>query len=314
MIQHYLWQAWAYGQVIGVLEEDGETLAIMDYNDAFLEYYNAALSYYYPLNYDLLMMLTHIGESQAWYVEGGVADFGYPEGYEFLFCCYYNEEVTDIEAPFDFDIEIPEIVGTVTYANGYDWNAGVEQIYAFASEDAEASISTITGQPAETFAWWYTVILEQNPDGTYEVISADYATNNGAITEGLGEGKIIIMAHETTVNNIDSFAWFGLLMEGDVVAMDIEWAELAAASGALETPAIFEYAEETPVEPDEPTDPEDPEDPEDPTDPEDPEDPEKPADPEKPDKHQHGCLRPVPSVGTSRISGCGQSPADHVLH
>ena len=88
--------------------------------------------------------------------------------------------------------------GYVTFANGYDWSAGVEHIYAFASKDAEDSISTITGQPASTYAYWYTVILEQNDDGSYVVKSTDVAANNGAITEGLGEGKIILMGHDTT--------------------------------------------------------------------------------------------------------------------
>ena len=161
--------------------------------------------------------------------------------------------------------------GQITFANGYDWTAQTDHIYAFASEDTEASVSSITGQTADTYAWFYTVVLEENENGEYVVKSTGNGSDTGAITEGLGEGKIILMAHDTVSTYADSYAWLESLMLDDVVTMNVEWAELAAISASAPTNAIyFETVEvETPEDPEEPVDPEDPVDPEEPVVPED---------------------------------------------
>ncbi len=152
-----------------------------------------------------------------------------------------------------------EVKGYVTFVNGYDWTAtgGVEQVYAYASENTEASISTITGQQASTYAWWYTVILEQNDDGNYVVKSTGVASINGAISEGLGEGKIILMAHDSTTAQTENLAWLKSLALDDVLAMNVEWAELAAISASAPATSIY-FAEpkaETPEDPEEPEEP-----------------------------------------------------------
>ena len=166
-----------------------------------------------------------------------------------------GETSDDSEEP----VAVPENVGVVTFVNGYDWSVegmvgetyvGVDQIYAFASTDASASISSITGQTAEMFNYYHTVVLEQNENGTYVVKASDFAYNTGAITEGLGNGKIIIMAHDYIESYKESFNWFKVLAVGDVVRMNIEWAELVSVNFASpKTPVYFEIVEETPEAP-----------------------------------------------------------------
>ena len=153
-----------------------------------------------------------------------------------------------IPATGEEEPELPSIeVGTTaTFANGYDWTAQTNQIYIFASEDATATISCFTGQSAGTFGWFHTVILEANGDGTYTVVSSDFAINNGAESVTLGEGKVILMAHDST-SYVDSFNWLKALAAGDVVALDTAWADVAAKSAeAVEVSLGFVVEEEQP--------------------------------------------------------------------
>ena len=131
--------------------------------------------------------------------------------------------------------ELPaiEVLATATFANGYDWTAQVNQIYIFASEDATATVSGFTGQTAGTFGWFHTVVLAALGDGTYTVVSSDFATNNGAESLALGEGTVILMAHDST-SYAESFAALKALAAGDVVALDTAFADVAAAYGAVE--------------------------------------------------------------------------------
>ena len=141
----------------------------------------------------------------------------------------------DPEDPVDPENPItPGSKGVCSFANGYDWGATINQIYIFASSDASASISTLAGQPVNTFGWWHTIILEENEDGNYVVTSADFGNQNNGDSEPLGAGKVIIMAHDTTTAKAEDFAWFKALKAGDVVTMDATWLEVATAYGEVE--------------------------------------------------------------------------------
>ena len=155
------------------------------------------------------------------------------------------EDPVDPENPVD-----PGSKGVCSFANGYDWSAMVNQIYIFASSDASASISTLTGQPANTFGWWHTIILEENEDGNYVVTSAEFGNVNNGDSQTLGAGKVIIMAHDTTTAKAEDFAWFKALKAGDVVTMDTSWLEVATAYGAVEIGFSLANSEtEEPVDP-----------------------------------------------------------------
>ncbi|MBR3811170.1 MAG: phosphodiester glycosidase family protein, partial [Agathobacter sp.] len=129
---------------------------------------------------------------------------------------------------------VPGTKGVCSFANGYDWDTTINQIYIYASSDASASISTLAGQPANTFGWWHTIILEENEDGNYVVTSAEFGKDNNGDSETLGAGKVIIMAHDTTTEKAEDFAWFKALKAGDVVTMDASWLEVATAYGEVE--------------------------------------------------------------------------------
>ena len=119
---------------------------------------------------------------------------------------------------------------TADVVNGYDWTAtgGVEKIYLYATADETQTISTLTGQDAATYAWWWTVILEENSNGTYTVKSSDMATNNGAISKNLGEGTVIIMGHDSTKSQLDDFNWLKSLVAGDTIKLGKSFDDIAA--------------------------------------------------------------------------------------
>ena len=181
----------------------------------------------------------------------------------------FNIDPEVYKTSVDMNADAPK--GQITFVNGYDWTAQTDNIYAFASEDAEATISTITGQTANTYAWFNTVVLEENENGEYVVKATGYGSDTGAITEGLGEGKIIIMAHSYVTSYTETYTWLNSLMIDDIVTLNVEWSELAAINAsAPEASIYFEKVEveepEEPIIPDEPEDPVEPEDPEVPED------------------------------------------------
>lgn len=115
----------------------------------------------------------------------------------------------------------------LTFANGYDWTAQTNQVYVFASEDSSQSISALTGQDAATYAWFHTVILKDNGNGAYTVEKVGLGSETGAITEALGKGKVIIMAHDL-VQDKDSYNWLKELKVGDKLSINASWSDIAA--------------------------------------------------------------------------------------
>jgi hypothetical protein len=93
--------------------------------------------------------------------------------------------------------------GVLTCANMYDYNFGAyNDVIVFASYDDTQTLSTLTGQTeSDTFAWFYTFLLEYNADkGTWVVTKADMAMEDSANqlrNETLGEGKMIVMFHDS---------------------------------------------------------------------------------------------------------------------
>ena len=84
----------SYGQVKGaVYNDNGDLVAIDDYNNAFNEYYECAdpATEIYPLTEDLMIMLKEVGKNNNWYGEegwvGGTRDDAW------MFCCYYTTKV-----------------------------------------------------------------------------------------------------------------------------------------------------------------------------------------------------------------------------
>lgn len=92
-------QAYGYGRLNGVIvDEDDNTIAIVDFNTAFAEYYSAANdSACYPLTYDLAMILQAVGANEGWYEENGFVGGKYPEHDAWMFACYYDEDITSLE-------------------------------------------------------------------------------------------------------------------------------------------------------------------------------------------------------------------------
>ena len=104
--------------------------------------------------------------------------------------------------------------GGLHWGNCYDWsgNGSASGIYAFTSADETASASTIIGQPAGTFGWWYSLVLEYDEaKGTYVVVVSDMVMDgvNATETETLGYGKISLMFHgDAMTNHADSCNYF----------------------------------------------------------------------------------------------------------
>ena len=94
-----LLEAYGYGRLNGVIvDDDDKTIAIVDFNTAFEEYYAAASdNYYYPLTEDLATILQAVGANEGWYEEGGFVGGTYPNDDAWMFACYYDENITSLE-------------------------------------------------------------------------------------------------------------------------------------------------------------------------------------------------------------------------
>lgn len=142
----------SYGQLKGsVYNEDGELIAIDDYNVAFNEYNACAdpASFLYPLTDDLILMLKEVGANQNWYGSGGW--LGLSKDDAWMFCCYYTEEVFEKE-PVKGDIDGNGIV------NGIDSNYLMRIVAGILNIDK--------GSAAEKAA-------DVNGDGTINAIDAN---------------------------------------------------------------------------------------------------------------------------------------------
>ncbi|MBQ3559007.1 MAG: hypothetical protein IJA07_05825 [Agathobacter sp.] len=92
-------EAYGYGRLNGVVtNDDDEIIAIVDYNEAFMEYYAAANEDgCYPLTEDLITILKEVGANESWYGEEGWIG-GDPEEAWMFACCYAdNNTSVDVE-------------------------------------------------------------------------------------------------------------------------------------------------------------------------------------------------------------------------
>ena len=91
--------------------------------------------------------------------------------------------------------------GNITAANYYDYTfSPYRDIIVWASDDSTATLLSITGQPAGTFAWFYNFVLEYDEaKGAWVVTKADMTMTDSANqseSETLGKGKMVVMFHD----------------------------------------------------------------------------------------------------------------------
>jgi len=92
----------SYGQLKGSdYDENGNLIAITDYNTAFAEYFECAdaSTYLYPLTDDLMEMFIEVGANQSWY--GATGWVGGTKDDAWMFACYYNELPEIVYTPGD---------------------------------------------------------------------------------------------------------------------------------------------------------------------------------------------------------------------
>lgn len=141
--------------------------------------------------------------------------------------------------------------GYLGRANSYDWSNHASAIFSFASADETATASSILGQPAGTFGWWYSFVLEYNEaNGTFVVTIADTLMDgvNAIETATLGYGKLAFMYHGDFANtDADSFNYFlekatvgtEFYLVGDYDAIVATWDVLADTYLTTEKPESY---------------------------------------------------------------------------
>ena len=160
--------------------------------------------------------------------------------------------------------EVPQVTsGGLHWANGYDWGANghANSIFVFASADTTANISSIVGQAAGTFGWWYGLVLEYDAaKDVYVVTLSDLLMDgvNEAETATLGEGKLAIMFHGDAASvQPDSFTFFTTQATlGSEFKLEGDYNTLLATAGAISGVSLVATGEgstETPDVPAEPT-------------------------------------------------------------
>ena len=122
-------EAYGYGRLNGVVtNDDDEVIAIVDYNEAFIEYYAAANEDgCYPLTEDLITILKEVGANESWYGEEGWIG-GDPEE-AWMFACCYADNNTSV------DVELEE-------AETEDANVVIKDSGKVTAESLEAIIET----------------------------------------------------------------------------------------------------------------------------------------------------------------------------
>ena len=150
--------------------------------------------------------------------------------------------------------------GGLHWVNCYDWsgNGSSSGIYVFASADETASASTIIAQPAGTFGWWYSLVLEYNEEtGNYVVVVSDMVMDgtNATETATLGTGKISIMFHgDALTTHADSCNYFLEHAEvGTEYQLVGDYEAMLVTAGALTDTYLVAVETEEPTVPEEPT-------------------------------------------------------------
>ena len=96
-----LLDAYGYGQIKDVIyDEEGDAIAVVDYNSAYMEYFSNAFyveteendMYLYPLTEDIMAIYQNVGANNGWYGEEGWV--GGTEEDAWMFACYYFEGET----------------------------------------------------------------------------------------------------------------------------------------------------------------------------------------------------------------------------
>ena len=110
--------------------------------------------------------------------------------------------------------------GALDVVNGLGAESEIgTKIVLLAPNDANVTVTTMTaGTPLEGLGYWYSILLEKNATkGTWVVTSADLVAGDGVnshATEPLGEGKMLVLIHDT-VTDVESAAFFkGNAQEG----------------------------------------------------------------------------------------------------
>ena len=168
-------------------------------------------------------------------------------------------------AVFALNASADDAVIGLDRANHYDWTQKDFESDAYAPTAASAGEVLVAASATETdmvgdrfggnyFTWWYAILAEFDADADAFVISEIDLPGDGdgkpyeAWT--LGEGKLVVLcntgyASTTPAGNADDAAIIKTLAVGDVLVLDgIAFADLQAASGALEGVTITVVADE----------------------------------------------------------------------
>lgn len=114
-----------------------------------------------------------------------------------------------------------------TTINYYNWN-NPNGIIVVADANANTTVASKMGP---NFAWWWKIMLEQQPNGTWRVIENDGTGSTAYESWTLGENRVVIMAlissnHEDAwlVNFDNGYAWPGTQMRSN-----LSWSEIVNA-------------------------------------------------------------------------------------
>lgn len=178
-------EAYGYGRLNGVVKNDAnETVAIVDYNEAFMSYYSAANDNgCYPLTEDLITILKEVGANETWYGEFGWIGGDPDEAW--MFACCYADAITTV----DSEVEKAEIEDTnIIIKDSNKITADSLEAIIEASKGNDVVFTVETGDKVVTYTFAADTLKlvdgKETYDFTVEIID-DYAkaTEDKAVIE-----------------------------------------------------------------------------------------------------------------------------------
>lgn len=152
----------SYGQIKSAIYDGDKVVKVVDYNNAFTKYLNAADTdtLLYPLTEDLATIYKNVGEYQGWYGENGWV--GGTEDDAWMFACYYDENYVDPSAV---------VLGDVNGKDGiekYDYIAVKRAVMGTLTlTDAQQKAADVNGKDGvEKYDY---ILIKRHVMGTYVI-------------------------------------------------------------------------------------------------------------------------------------------------
>ncbi len=186
-----------------VYNEDGQAVAVNDYNEAFLQYYDCvdSATTLYPLTEDLIEMFKNVGNHLGWY--GADGWIGGTKDDAWMFACYYiktanytvtvNGVATQVAAGSTFELSAPafEAIGG-RYFRFNEWTGDVATV-----ADVTAATTTVVVNGNLTINSAKVQIGDVNGDGSLNSMDTNtmkrmVVGNLESVPEGdtNGDGKV----------------------------------------------------------------------------------------------------------------------------